>query len=101
MFVGDCGLTWQPVEGEQLLELGYHLDEQHRGAGYATEAGRACIEHAFRVTDVELVCSIVAPENAPSITVSSRLHRHRRTFLGKRGLPRLLFWADRPATNPS
>jgi RimJ/RimL family protein N-acetyltransferase len=101
MFVGDCGLTWQPVEGEQLLELGYHLDEQHRGAGCAPDAGRTCIEHAFAVTDVDLVCSIVAPENGPSIAVSSRLHPHRRTFPGKRGLPRLLFWTDRAAAAPS
>ena len=40
--VGDCGLTRQEVEGEILLEIGYHLRRDLWGQGLAPEAARAC-----------------------------------------------------------
>src|SRR6516162_4289375 len=39
--IGDCGLTYQDVEGRRELEIGYHVIERERGKGYATEAARA------------------------------------------------------------
>lgn len=94
-FLGDCGLTYQPVEGEMLLELGYHLVARHRGHGLATEAGRACLEHAFGVLSEDWVCSTVHPDNEASIAVASRLHDHRRTYEKPDGGVRLLFWSER------
>ena len=61
-FLGDCGLI-QQVEGEEVLEVGYHLQDRHRGQGYATDAGRACLTHAFGVLETVSVCSIVDPDN--------------------------------------
>lgn len=98
-FLGDCGLTIQSVDESPLLEVGYHLLSAHRGHGYATEAGRACIEFAFRHTNTPLVCSIVDPENSQSIAVASRLHSFRRTA-NRRGRTMLLFWTDREAAEP-
>ena len=40
-FVGDCGLTMQDIEGEQHLEVGYHVALDLRGRGLATEAAAA------------------------------------------------------------
>jgi RimJ/RimL family protein N-acetyltransferase len=40
-FVGDCGLTYQDVDGRRELEIGYHVVERERGKGYATEAAHA------------------------------------------------------------
>lgn len=37
-FVGDCGLTMQDVEGEQLVEVGWHVRTRLRRQGYASEA---------------------------------------------------------------
>lgn len=96
-FLGDCGLTLQPVDGRRLVEVGYHLTAAHRGRGYATEAGRACITYALHHLGVPLVCSIVDPANTPSIGVASRLHPHRRTADYK-GRPMLLFWTGWPAS---
>src|SRR3977135_3064125 len=45
--IGDCGLTYQDVEGRRELELGWHLLESERGRGYATEAAQACLRFAF------------------------------------------------------
>ncbi len=94
-FLGDCGLTYQLVEGDRLLEVGYHLNQQNRGVGYATEAGRACIAFALVEIAAPLACSIVNPENTASIGVASRLHTSRRAFINESGQTRELFWSVR------
>jgi RimJ/RimL family protein N-acetyltransferase len=93
-FLGDCGLTYQPVEGDRLLELGYHLLAEHRGKGFVTEAGRACLDYAFDQLSAPMVCSTVHPENAPSMAVASRLHSSQRTYVKNHGQTRMLFWTD-------
>ena len=95
-FLGDCGLTYQQVEGKAWLEVGYHLQEQHRGNGYATEAAAVCITHAFGVLAAPRVCSIVDPDNAASIRVASRLHQSNRAFTSEQGKPMVLYWSVRP-----
>jgi RimJ/RimL family protein N-acetyltransferase len=39
-FIGDCGLTWQDVNGQQRLEVGYHVRATAQGQGLATGAAR-------------------------------------------------------------
>lgn len=92
--IGDCGLTWQEVEGRQELEIGYHVALEHRGRGFATEAARACLEYALRRVERDLVCSIVRPANHASRTVAGRVHAHCREFV-KRESPALLFYTRR------
>jgi RimJ/RimL family protein N-acetyltransferase len=69
-FVGECGLTWQPVDGESL-ELGYHVLPIHQGRGYASEAARASVDLA-RQHGEEYVIAIIAPGNTPSIRVAEK-----------------------------
>lgn len=95
-FLGDCGLTYQRVEGERWLEVGYHLQERHRGNGYAIEAGRACIGYAFDHLDETRICSIVDPENAASGRVAARLHSAYRSFKNEGGRTMQLYWSARP-----
>jgi RimJ/RimL family protein N-acetyltransferase len=45
-FMGDCGLTWQQVNGAQKLEVGYHVRSDLHGQGFATEAATACRDYA-------------------------------------------------------
>ncbi|HEU4334778.1 MAG TPA: GNAT family N-acetyltransferase, partial [Candidatus Eisenbacteria bacterium] len=53
--VGDCGLSYQDVEGVSELEVGYHLLAAERRKGYATEAARACLDHGFRNTAASVI----------------------------------------------
>ncbi len=46
-FAGDCGITYQQVGDDRLLEVGYHLTLAARGQGYASGAASACLRHAF------------------------------------------------------
>lgn len=98
-FLGDCGLTYQPVEGDRLLELGYHLLDHRRGKGLVTEAGRACLDYAFDQLAAPMVCSTVHPENTPSMAVAKRLHTFERTYLKDDGQTRMLFWTDAAPTS--
>lgn len=93
--LGDCGLTFQDVAGSKMLEVGYHLVEEHRGRGYATEAAAACLDYAFDVVSVETVCSIVDPRNEPSNSVAARIHDERTSFVGADGDEMLLFTTER------
>jgi ribosomal-protein-alanine N-acetyltransferase len=70
--IGRCGLLSQEVEGERRVEVAYALGTEFWGRGYATEAARACRDHAFRTTGVAHVISLILPENAGSIRVAEK-----------------------------
>ncbi len=94
--IGDCGLTYQDVEGAELLEIGYHIHAAERGKGYATEAARAVLDYALGDLGAGFVCSKVHPDNAASRAVAARVHDHRRDYR-KAGERRLLYYTERPA----
>lgn len=95
-FIGDCGLTYQEVEGVHELEIGYHVIRSQRRNGYATEAARACVDYGFTHTSCVSICSIVDPSNTASHAVASRVHTTCREFT-KKGKRRLLFFTPRTA----
>ncbi|EZP42238.1 Acetyltransferase, ribosomal protein N-acetylase [Micrococcus luteus] len=72
-FVGDCGLTWQEVNGEPRLEVGYHVRADLWGRGYATEAAAACRDHARDVLGHHELVAIIHPENTASRRVAERI----------------------------
>jgi RimJ/RimL family protein N-acetyltransferase len=70
--IGDCGVIRQPVEGERLYEIGYHLRRDLWGQGLATEAAIACREWGFANLNVDRLISLIRPENVPSRRVAER-----------------------------
>lgn len=72
-FVGDCGLTWQPVADRWNLEVGYHTVPAQQGFGYATEAARSCLELAKGPLGEAHVIAIINPANVPSRRVAEKL----------------------------
>ena len=76
-FIGRAGL-WQP-EGWPGLEVGWVLDRDAWGSGYATEAGAAAIDYAFEVLHAKEIISLIRPGNTGSIKVAERLgETHQR-----------------------
>lgn len=65
-FIGDCGISMQPIHGEWLPEIGYHINKQHWRRGYASEAARECIRYAFEVCGFPTVYSYMNAANLPS-----------------------------------
>jgi RimJ/RimL family protein N-acetyltransferase len=99
-FIGDAGITWQTVEGERVLEIGWHVHPAFRSRGLATEAGQACLAFGFDVLRAATLCSIVDPANAASIRVASRVHADRREYPGRSGTM-LLFHTQAEQRQPA
>ncbi|GAA3892109.1 hypothetical protein GCM10022381_37290 [Leifsonia kafniensis] len=72
-FVGDCGLTWQKVNGRAELEVGYHVRADLQGRGYATEAAAACRDFARDVLGATKLVAIIHPDNAASARVAEKI----------------------------
>jgi RimJ/RimL family protein N-acetyltransferase len=65
--IGHCGLG--QLEKTPEVEIAYVLDSPFWGRGYASEAARAVIEHAFSKLKISRVVAVAFPENVRSIGV--------------------------------
>ena len=65
-FIGACGISLQPINGQWLPEIGYHIRKDHWRKGYASEAAAACIRVAFEHFGFPAVYSYMNAENEPS-----------------------------------
>jgi RimJ/RimL family protein N-acetyltransferase len=71
-FVGLAGLFPLAREGPEI-ELAYHVLPSRWGRGYATEAGAALLEAAWRETDLDHVVAVAFEENRASTRVMKKL----------------------------
>jgi len=69
--VGSINLKGQPVDGD--VEIGWGLNNDARGKGYATEASAAVIHWVAQQTGVSSISATVPDDNYPSQRVASRL----------------------------
>jgi len=71
-FIGQCGLITQEIDGEKVLEIGYHLFPDYWGKGYASEAAIYFRKFAFENGITDQVVSIIHTENELSQAVAGR-----------------------------
>ena len=71
--IGQAGLTIQPYNEFEVLEIGYLLKKKFWHKGYAIEAAMACKEYAFEVLKADKVYSIIKSDNYPSIRVAESI----------------------------
>ena len=69
--VGIAGLVNRPTL--QDVDIGFAIAREHRGAGFASEAGAAVVLHADRDLGLRRLVGIVSPGNEASIRVLERL----------------------------
>jgi [ribosomal protein S5]-alanine N-acetyltransferase len=100
ILIGDGGL--HPLGGQGPdVELGYTLARSAWGRGYATELGRALIEHAFTTLGAPRVVAQVEPANRASRHVLEKLGMTEREQRMAYGRPHLLYAVDaRPPAAP-
>jgi RimJ/RimL family protein N-acetyltransferase len=55
------------------VEVGWRLDPDYWGRGFATEGGRAALDFGFHVLGLDEIVSICEPENVASSRVMERL----------------------------
>jgi RimJ/RimL family protein N-acetyltransferase len=70
-WVGHVG-PWFP-EGWPDQEIGWTISREHWGKGYATEAGRACLDYVFGTLGWDRVIHVILPGNEASIAVARKL----------------------------
>ncbi len=70
-FVGRSGLKYWPQFDE--TEVGWVLRPDAWGQGFATEAGRACVEWGLGALHLPYLTAMIRPENLPSVHVAERL----------------------------
>jgi ribosomal-protein-alanine N-acetyltransferase len=92
-FVGRCGfLVWDAATltttteaeatGPTELEVGYALEQQHWGRGYATEAALAVRDHAFGPMGRKRLIAFIRHDNVRSQRVAEKLGmRHERDVM--------------------
>ncbi len=78
IFMGQAGLLSQEVDGESVLEIGYHLFPEYWGKGYATEAAGFLKNMAFKNEYATEVVSIIDQRNQPSQRVAIRNGMHNK-----------------------
>ncbi|HAT30541.1 MAG TPA: N-acetyltransferase [Janthinobacterium sp.] len=71
--VGAACLQHLGRDAAKPREIGWRLGCDCWGKGYASEAARAIVGHAFHVVGADEVCAVADPDNAASITVMRRL----------------------------
>jgi len=71
--IGQCGLTWQDIDGSQRLEVGYLFNRRFWHQGFALEAARACRDLAFRELGADEVYAKIRDTNLASMNVAIRL----------------------------
>jgi len=62
-------------------EIGFIFDPAHQGRGYATEATRALVAHAFEHYDLHRICGRLEPRNVASARVLEKLGMRREAHL--------------------
>ena len=97
--VGRVGFH-QP-EGWPDFELGWTMGRASWGKGYAPEAARACLDHAFDVMQRDHVISLIDPNNVSSIRVAEKIGEtlEGETEIG--GHPVLIYGITRSAATAS
>lgn len=92
-FAGRVGLSNHRLWPHDV-ELGWAIDSELWGRGYATEVGSAALVHAFETLAFQRVVSIIHPENAASIRVAEKLgERPHATVWWPEGELELLVYA--------
>ena len=65
-FLGDCGITMQTIDGEQLPEVGFHIIKEFTRKGYASEAAGAVMKYAAKQFKFSKIYSYCEVHNIPS-----------------------------------
>lgn len=91
--VGNACLQPAPVPPGEI-ELGWHLALAHQGKGYAIEAGRALVAHAF-ASGLPRVIAEVIPFNARSIAIARKLGMRADAVVARGGRDHVVFVLDR------
>lgn len=90
VFIGDCGITMQNIDGEIVPEIGFHIIKEYCNQGYATEAAIACRDYAFEVLNYSEIFSYTTVQNAASQKVAEKVGMSPYKYYDKDGVKHIV-----------
>ena len=72
-FLGDCGITMQPIDGQELPEIGYHIHKDFWRQGFAKEAAAAVRDWAFTNLPYDALYSYMNYTNVGSYSTAASI----------------------------
>lgn len=74
-FIGFIGFNTSVIDKEFIIfpEIGWRLHKRYWGQGYATEGARGCLDFGFNKLGFEVIYSLTAIINKPSIKVMKKI----------------------------
>lgn len=73
MLIGYCGIAVEQIDEVDEPEIGYRLDPEFWGRGFATEVALATIQYGFEQLKFPYILGIVERENVVSVKVLEKL----------------------------
>lgn len=99
--IGQCGITMQQANNQQVPEIGYLFRRDYWHQGFAIETASACKQYAFDVLNLPKITSIIRDNNYPSQKVAQRNGMHREFTITKHyygiDMPHYVFSVANPA----
>ncbi len=89
--IGNCGLRLK-VAGAQEGDIGFELDPDHWGQGYASEGALAMVEFGFSQLGLHRIWARCLADNARSVRVLERLGMRREGQLRENESFKGRFW---------
>lgn len=93
--VGRASIHWREADGVVDNDLGYSIQPEHWGKGYATEIAEAIVAHAFGDLGFDHLMAFTATTNAASRRVLEKLRFAFVKDFVYANEPHLLFRRDR------
>lgn len=89
--VAQAGLNSTDVEGEPVVEVGWSVDPERWGEGFAPEAALAALEWGFDVAGLKRIVSFTMPSNVASRRVMEKIGMSYVRDFERKGLEHVLF----------
>ena len=70
--IGSCAYKGPP-DADETVEIGYGVDPEYQGRGFATEAAKALVEHAMSSSQARVVRAHTRPEGKASMRVLEKI----------------------------
>lgn len=83
--IGRCGIQNTTIEDKIEIELGYLLDQNNWGNGYAIECAKATIDYAFNKLYMNRIVAVIDPFNIHSIRVAENIGMKLEKQIEKNG----------------
>ncbi|MBD2564635.1 GNAT family N-acetyltransferase [Nostoc sp. UIC 10607] len=83
--IGNCGIRVNDPEIREA-NIGYELNSQYWGQGYATEAAQAILKFGFEELGIHRIWSWCVAENVASVKVLEKIGMRREGYLREKEL---------------